>query len=350
MEMKTTSFEQGGEEGLTMVGSEYITDLSVLTTQETGPETLPGDTIFSLPLAPRFYPGTRFKRMSTLFQKYRFNKVVFECIPIVPATQNGALIGFITHDPVENYSIVPDGDVRLRNFMAHHGAHMWNVFNYGNMVYTNDDTIQWYFTGPAEDGRLESQGNLMVAAASTFTPFDGSSETITLCQLIMHYEVEYLVRKLEDDGASALALLGVQFSGHVGYDTMGTALIDANAGAAFGFNNGWCNAALGLTSRDADIILVIRALISFGASTLPPPDLVDVDTDMGTVPVFSKGSIWYGFFSHTGIAPDETRLIITSNLQNALARVEDSVVLANSYSAEIIEGTADFYFYNMEMS
>lgn len=346
METFTKSFNRDGEEGLLMEGTEYITELSVQSTGTGGSiATEQGDVIYVLPLAPRFFPGTRYKRMSTLFQKYRIKRVVFECVPTVPSTQNGALIGFITHDPVENFTIIMDPDVKLRNFMAHHGCHMWNVFNYGNMAYSNDNTIDWYFTGPSEEPRLEAQGQLFIAAASSYVPFDGSatSESINLCQVIMHYEVEFLVRKLEEDEQSAISIF-VQVEAPTTWADM---FVNGGNGEPILVTNSFLTSNLSV-DYDTDMIIIMKVRESLNQDENGPLP-VNVDTELGKTQLLSLGSVWYGFFSHLGDDPNPINLVICPTLSAALERQLDSSTLIGAVAGTaVLTLSIDFTIYNLQ--
>jgi len=187
-----------GEDGMLLTGSEFLTTVQVNSTAH-GYPTRAGDVIGFIPLSPIFIPGTRLYKLSQAFKHYKFKKVTFEYVPIVPSTQNGALLMLCTYDPIENFTLVPDFDSRVRIAMAHKDANMFNVITYGrSSLSQSEDTLKYYETGVGEDERLECQGVWILMAGSTYSPFDQTATTITLGQIVMHYEVELSVRDLID--------------------------------------------------------------------------------------------------------------------------------------------------------
>lgn len=346
MDVGYKAYFRNGEECMRMTGTEYVTELEIETTAGDPPNplaTLPGSTLYVLPIAPRYLPGTRLKKMSDLFQKFKFLNLTFELIPVVPATQNGALLGYVANDPEENFSLLGDQDMKLRAYMAHHGCTMWNAYNYGRISYTDDQTFGEYFTGEAEDARLQTQGLFIVAAASTFSPFDGTSASISLCQVVLHYDIELCIRKLEEATLSAESFIlnpqEEQWQNVFRY---------ADANEPVSFLSSFCDAHFPSIDKDVDQVFIMRTIERWTSSddTAVP---IPVDTVFGNTYLFDIGSVWYGRWKHYG--GDVNLFSIYPSIGAALEHEEDTTVFLTTHGNEgLVNGALEVTIYNLELS
>lgn len=233
--------ERKTRNGVRVVGSEFLTSISVYTSQSgTFEPTQPGYIIAWVPLNPKLITGTRLATYVSLYQHYRYNHITFEYIPAVPSIQDGSIGMAVTYDPIENWSnLATNPDVLMRIFMSHEGSNISNVYSYGRaFLVRQPDTLKEYFVEEGEDARLEMQGNFVIVAASGFTPYDGAMEQVTLGNIIMHYDCTMTERDVDDELAEPVKYVGVSVTNQ--FQTLFTsATINAQvffAAAYFGAN------------------------------------------------------------------------------------------------------------------
>lgn len=259
-----------------LTGSEYVTSLEAFSVSSETPHQA-GDVLYVIPLNPIFFPGTRLLQLSKLFQHYKFKVVTFEYIPIVPSIQDGALLMFVSHDPNENNFITTDSDSRLRMALAHKGSHMFNVYTYGRCSLSMDeDTLKSYFVSESDEPRLSNQGQLFILAASQY---NNDNQSLTLGQLIVHYDVELSARNVEDITPGNPTVY-VTLNG-----TWNTYFAGVSQGAAIGLKS------TGDVPSSSSKLYIFRVHSTLDLGGYP----VLVDSTTGTDQTFlSQGSIWYG--------------------------------------------------------
>lgn len=275
-------------EGMCVRGSEYITDVKCIPTTTDSPGALPtaqGMVLYTIPINPMFWVGSRIKKFYEMYRKYIVRDLVFELIPAVASTTAGALIGVCSYDPDDNPSLIADLDARMRTFMAMKGAKIWNVYSIGRIGFTDDGTVGWYFTGDGTETKFSTQGQFYIACASEVTPTVESSD-FTLGQLIMHYDICFEDRILDSHDE------GVYSSD---FDLPSTALSTV-------FNTITANGPLSWSAsflvtrnipHETNIIYIVTFIQEFSYSS---GGVLTVNTETGVTRTWgSQGSVWYAF-------------------------------------------------------
>lgn len=312
-----------GSDRLRLTGSEFITTISVHSSVH-GTPTEPGDIIYNLPISPSFLPGTRIAQLARLYQKYKYMNLTFEYVPIVPSIQDGALLMYVVEDPNENPTLQVDPDVRLRIDMAHKGAHMFNVYTYGRCFLTHDtDAYDWYYIYNTDEPRLNNQGQLFISAASTYT---NEAEEITLGQIIMHYDIEFEARTM-NNAEPGPTFVEIEFTGEEFQLIFG----DTTQGQPY---NLYGSANLGAFE---DIIYIFRITETFTQNSVT----LTCNTELGdAIPFFAQGSVWYGTCESTG-----TRITIYPSLDDALSDHSPATLTSNITGTNPLVGAASVTLY-----
>jgi hypothetical protein len=104
-EPSVTHYGKTGE-GLCVRGSEYLTDITayVGTITPTATPSAQGSFLYSVPINPSFWGGTRIKKFYEMYRKWKMLDMIIEFIPIVASTTSGALLGVCSYDPDSNPS------------------------------------------------------------------------------------------------------------------------------------------------------------------------------------------------------------------------------------------------------
>jgi hypothetical protein len=319
-------------------GTEYLTTVEVSTTQVLDEATNPGDCLFSTPIHPRFFSGTRLLTLTRLYQKYRYIQLLVEYVPIVPSTQDGSLIAYFTYDPNENIFLQDDEDTRLREAMSHLGAQMFNVYTYGRTSIHNDDSSEFYFVHIGGDSRLENQGTFNIAAGSTFSPpLSTEATSITLGNLILHYEVELKERGLDED-------LSDTFKGSVTLTSTTTVTLSNFTGstAPLAINNSYWLLAFGFNLMPWHIVIV-KTLSTWLSGV--NPILVDTPHTKSSEQAFTRGSIWYlRIFTY-----DDSKIGIYTNLGDALEEILPASSASNLTGTDVMSGSAVVWVYDIRI-
>jgi hypothetical protein len=298
-----------------ITGSEFITTVSVKTTDFTTP-TQPGDVIYNLPISPTFMPGTRLSQLAKLYQKYRYTNLVFEYVPIVPSIQDGAILMYIVEDPNENPSLITDPDTRLRNDMAHKGAHMFNVYTYGRTFLTKgNDSYNWYFIYNDDEPRLNNQGQFFIVASSLFT---NENTSLTLGQIIMHYDIEFTARTMNDN------MPGPRYIDYEIVNFFEDHFVNFQQGEPYAFVS---STNLPGIENMVYVIRCTRELLVGGSPVSCNTELED------GIQFFSQGSVWYATCKATN-----THMEIYPTLDDALTGNQPATLAANITAAAPVTG------------
>lgn len=285
-------FERSRKDGVTVIGSEFLTSITVYTSQSTSPTpTGVGHILFWMPINPRLLSGTRISQLSSLYQHYKYNYLIVEYVPSVPSIQDGALGMVITYDPIENWTTkTTDSDTLMRIFMAHKGGNIANVYSCMRAaLYKNEDTLNDYFTQAGEDFRNEDQGNIVIVAASSFTPYDGAMTAVTLGNVIIHYSCSLHARDVEVGTSSNIKYGQVGANGLNVTQTFGSvAAGDSLIFAAT--SNLWSN-----INKRIDGFFIIRVLDDLTVGGANPSFY---STDMLTTFVIRPGMVLFGYFEN----------------------------------------------------
>jgi hypothetical protein len=182
--------------GCLISGTEYLGEISVSSTLANSPTDI-GEVLFNLPMTPAMMPSTRIKQLMELFQVYAPKLLAVHFIPVVPATQNGSVVAGITFDPDYSMAEIPPGDQGLRVWMSMQGFEMVNVYQPFSVIWTPTVQDGYWSRLDDADSRLTIPGNLVVASASKYSPFDGIAVDLPLFNVMLSYEIEFERRGLQ---------------------------------------------------------------------------------------------------------------------------------------------------------
>jgi hypothetical protein len=293
-------------------GSEFLTSVGVFT--GTLNKTNTGDCIYSTPINPVFFSGTRLLNLARVYQKYKFRRLVIEYVPIVPSTQNGSVVSFFTYDPNENIFTLTDSDTRLREAMSHLGASMTNVYSYARTSIVQDDQVDSYYCRVDGDSRLEQQGVFYIMAGSSFEGEDVETE-LPLANLIFHYEVELIERGIDEDSSTTLeghmngasGTLSAIFVGGVG-DTLPAQFTKSGMEAIL------ASAGITVSLRPYHLIQMIPVETVMDTTTATTFNVFAEEMPSTGGTLLSAGSVWYIKMSDS----DVDRQDIFTNIGDAL--------------------------------
>jgi hypothetical protein len=343
--MKVSEVPLDGIDGIKVTGTEYVTSIGVRTTG-TGATvyTTQGDFIYSQPLHPKFFSGTRLLALARLYQKYKFQKLIFEYVPLVPSTQDGALIMYVQYDVEENISVISDPETKLRETMSHLGAKMFNVYTYGRSHLEDDHQIKMYDFETGNDPRLENQGAFNILAASSFGSPSGEQVDVVLGQILVHYELDLFERGLTDD-PSETVVSPVSFSGTV---TNAFTNIDPVTTGPLVFNKSFISTVLGFNPKISDLIIFkVSQTLLVGAGT--PVNKVQGRTqnhgDSSPLFLFEKGSVWY---IYPWVDQPDKYMAISDSLDTAMVREKDFNLNSALTGTNVISCAGTFYVYSLE--
>jgi hypothetical protein len=293
-------------------GSEFLTSVGVFT--GTLNKTNTGDCIYSTPINPVFFSGTRLLNLARVYQKYKFRRLVIEYVPIVPSTQNGSVVSFFTYDPNENIFTLTDSDTRLREAMSHLGASMTNVYSYARTSIVQDDQVDSYYCRVDGDSRLEQQGVFYIMAGSSFEGEDVETE-LPLANLIFHYEVELIERGIDEDSSTTLeghmngasGTLSAIFVGGVG-DTLPAQFTKSGMEAIL------ASGGITVSLRPYHLIQMIPVETVMDTTTATTFNVFAEEMPSTGGTLLSAGSVWYIKMSDS----DVDRQDIFTNIGDAL--------------------------------
>jgi len=327
----------GGIDGLKVTGTEYLTSISVQTTGNQLVWTQAGQTIYSVPIHPKFFSGTRLLALARLYQKYRYKRITFEYIPTVPSTQDGSIMMYMDYDIENNISVIGDLDTRLREAMSHLGSRMFNVYTYGRTSLEDDNQLDSYYFETGIDPRTENQGVLNVIATSTYAPVNSAEGAIiSLGNIIVHYEIELFERGLNNDPSvtqsgtyeASSAVINQVFAGY-GADSPLRIL-----------QTTWSNQT-GVILKESQIAIYIPTQ-SWTMNSLP----INVNTKSGeNIHLFTKGSVWY-LFSMTDFNAYQY-IGISDSLSSAMIGVADVYLTAAISGQDLCEGSGNYRTYSL---
>jgi uncharacterized short protein YbdD (DUF466 family) len=334
-----------GVDHVMLRGTEFLTSVSVLTTAVTNaPGTRPGDCIYTVPLNPVFFSGTRLLNFARLYQKYRYKTLIIEYVPLVPSIQNGSICQFFTYDPNENIFIEQNQDTRLREAMSHLGSSMTNIYSYARTHLVEDDQISSYFCHIDGDVRLEQQGMYYMLAASTFSPSPGSDQgTLTIGNLIMHYEIELLERGLDEDPSTTTITEWVAETELLTYFTN----IGGTNVAPIKILSGPFLSLIGFTLNDYGLnhISIIIPQLTLYNQTAGHQILVNTEED-NELPLLSDGSVWYITLS----PEDSDYMDIYTSIGDALTHDPGIRVVNTNAGTDEFTFRAVIYTYNYALN
>ena len=154
-----------------MSGSDFLSTVSVVPNI-----TDPDDRILSvISVSPSLFAGTRLAVMSQLFERYRFVSFRVRYVPAVPTTLGCQLLSYLDTDPLDDPSVILDGDQLLRQATAHTGSQQWN-FNTPKVIslpIRSDG--QLYYTGlTKQNERFNVQAKIYLIQVTRPVDINGS--------------------------------------------------------------------------------------------------------------------------------------------------------------------------------
>lgn len=285
MEMKAPEITNEGQDGVRIVGSEFLGFVDVRTTDNVTSFSQPGSVVRLIPLNPLLLSGTRVAQLASMFQKYLWLDMTIEFVPSVPSTQDGAFIMFFVYDPNENFTVTTSStDELMRLAIAHQGANMFNVYDYGRTsLILHPDSLSSYFVDDGSNARQEMQAYFVMMAASTFSR-EGAS-VLTAGSLVMHYHIRLMTRNLTEP--LSLELSG-QFAFNDGVTEVQDWFLTAN-GNIDSDNPAYMRSTLfdGQITKSYIIVLYVNDILGIGGQ---PYEVYD---QHGTYTLYDKGSAWF---------------------------------------------------------
>lgn len=213
---RTVTFASGSRPGSVVCrGCDYLGDLVMAVTNQ------PGDKLLQGSLHPEGWTPSRIAQLGSIFDKFVFRKAGLVLEPTCPTTTAGSTLMYFDSDPVET---PPDGTDGLRVGMAHQGASTAPLWSRNRASFTPADQKATYYSsvqGAGTDAGLRQtvQANFYVLCAGT------PLSTLTVGQLFLEYEVEFLDAGLDTDSASSSMFLAAHLQA-----------VNANQGVGQQFN------------------------------------------------------------------------------------------------------------------
>ena len=154
-----------------MSGSDFLSTVTVVPNISD-----PDDRILSvISVSPSLFSGTRLAVMSQLFERYRFVSFRVRYVPAVPTTLGCQLLSYLDTDPLDDPSVILDGDQLLRQATAHTGSQQWN-FNTPKVISlpVRSDG-QLYYTGlTRQNERFNVQAKIYLIQVTRPVDINGS--------------------------------------------------------------------------------------------------------------------------------------------------------------------------------
>jgi len=184
-----SSVSSGGRVvGVRLKGMDYVGDVTLAAAASKG------DVLFELDLNPRGtgWQGTRVQRESTLYERFKVNRMAGMYEASCPATTEGQIIAFFDTDPDEEFDVT--GTPAVQRAASHAGSEVGQVWQMVCAEYRADkDTQAYYADANGSDVRLVSPGVLRIIAATDLDPG-------TYGAVYMAYDIEFSVPQVEDAG------------------------------------------------------------------------------------------------------------------------------------------------------
>lgn len=181
-------------------GVEFVTSLTVLPSGATYANTA-SDVIFTLPIAPIFFPGTELYKESQCWSKWRFKTIAMHYLPSCPSTTNGALLGFGQTDiQVGIWGEVSDSNSRIREALARKGAKLFHPFMETkiDIPLVESSNLEWYDTFIDDESELTVPALFYVLVETAIIDPNGGTGAMALGQIIVDYEIEFCNKALID--------------------------------------------------------------------------------------------------------------------------------------------------------
>lgn len=138
--------------------------------------------LFSFPITPSGYPGTRLTQFASLYEFFKFTNLRLRYVPAVPTTLACQLILYVDLDPSDDPTTITNPLALIRQATAQTGAQQWNFHTPKSIPMAMRTDQQFYFTGEdKQNARFSQQGRaylIQVTQALDFngTPIEGTLE------------------------------------------------------------------------------------------------------------------------------------------------------------------------------
>jgi hypothetical protein len=137
-------------------------------------------------MAPRALGG-RAAALATLYQFYRFKKILFKYVPSCPTETGGSLgMSYRTEQTLGRFATPGINTVRtLASAESYVATTLWNPTQ---LEVIPSSMYKWYRCSPGQDAPLDTQGIFALVAAATF---DTETAETTYGQIYIEYEIEF---------------------------------------------------------------------------------------------------------------------------------------------------------------
>jgi hypothetical protein len=289
--MPFSTTQQGGKHpGCRATGSEFLNVIACNTTLHAAPAQQ-GTILYQQLLDPVLWGNSRLKILFELYETYYINNLVFELAPVSPSTQSGLVAISCTHEIDMNLTLEDQGEDRVRKIFSMDGAMMSNVYNYMRCHWTEEDYDNWHRENELTDDPVGViPGTFSLYAMSNFPPADGTSTTLSLFDLIVHYDVSFR------DPYMSLDLSTIPLSvDNANWSALGTVASMFYPNPPVSDTQIYLLAtALPSQYRDTTIITQILPRTSFTANAITVNANLESSTNAKTL--FAGGSVWYARF------------------------------------------------------
>jgi hypothetical protein len=197
LDLRMGDQERSDFDGVTIEGTEYLGAIECIPTSATLWEpTTSGEILVRFPLSPINLNGTRIRQLAEMYQRYKMEEVYIHLVPTTNALQAGSVIPVILYDPDASLTEFGAADERVRMIMSMYDSAMVNVYQpitVGAPGHFNDTL--WTRAEDA-DARLVVPASFALVAASSYIPFSGTPEYLTLYNAYISYKIKFTVRGL----------------------------------------------------------------------------------------------------------------------------------------------------------
>lgn len=198
LDLRMGQQEKSTFDGVSISGTDYLGKIDVYPTQA-GPTYQPtqeGDVLFKIPLSPLNLQATRIQELALMYQRYKVPELYVHLVPTTNAFQSGSVIPVIMYDPDISLTEYGGDDKRVRMAMSMYDSTMINVYQPVTVGAPGHFNETMWTRAEDADARLVIPGSFCVIAASSFIPFTGTPETLTLYNVYISYRYDFTVRGL----------------------------------------------------------------------------------------------------------------------------------------------------------
>ena len=161
---------------VSLSGSDFLS--TVTTTLD---QTVSDRILFTFPVTPTGYPGTRITQLAQLWERYRFTKFCFRYVPAVPVTVACQFAFYVDLDPLDDPSTITSVDELYRQAVAQTGSQQWNFNMPKTIEMARRGDGQMYYTGEDKQNlRFSQQGTGYLIQLTDALNSDGGALTTTI--------------------------------------------------------------------------------------------------------------------------------------------------------------------------